>query len=89
MLSHHFSDMSEEQFKKLPKTTNAVESHNRLSKVGQPEILRVAMFTTYKIDMAVALEHMAKCEGMQTGYEDTNEEVKLRKGKKLHQETED
>ena len=81
MLSHHFSEMSEEQFLKLPKTTNAVESHNRLSKVGKPEILRVAMLTTYKIDMAVALEHMAKCDGMKTSYDDTNEEMKTRGGK--------
>ncbi len=81
MLSHHFSDMSEEQFLKLPKTTNAVESHNRLSKVDKPEILRIAMLTTYKVDMSVALEHMARCEGMKTSYEDTNEERKEKKPK--------
>jgi len=28
-------------------STNAVESHNRLSKEQQPEILKVAMLTTY------------------------------------------
>ena len=33
MLSHHFSTMDEDQFKKLPTSTNSVESHNRLSKV--------------------------------------------------------
>ena len=82
MLSPHFSDMSEEQFCNLPMTTNAVESHNRLSKIDKPEILRVAMLTTYKIDMSVALEHMARCDGMQTSYEDTNEEAKGRKGRK-------
>lgn len=58
--------MSEEQFHKLPSTTNAVESHIRLSKTGKPEILRVAMLTTYKVDMAMALEHMAAREGIQT-----------------------
>ncbi len=40
--------MSEEQF---DTTSNAVESHNRLSKTGKPEMLRVAMLTTYKIDI--------------------------------------
>ena len=48
--------MSEEQFRKLPTTTNAVESHNRLSKTEYPEILRAAMLSTYKINMSVALE---------------------------------
>ena len=69
MLSHHFSTMSEEHFQKLPSTTNAVESHNRLSKIGKPEILRVAMLTTYKVDMAMALEHMAAKEGIFTALE--------------------
>lgn len=67
MLSHHFSNMSEEEFQQLPSTTNAVESHNRLSKTGKPEMLRVAMLTTYKVDMAMALEHMAAREGILTG----------------------
>ena len=40
------------------------------------------MFTTYKIDMSVTLEHMAKSAGIPTSYEDTNEEAKSRNGKK-------
>ena len=79
MLSQHFADMDAEDFLRLPTSTNAVESHNRLSKVDRPEILRVAMLTTYKVDMSVALEHMAKCEGMQTSYEDTSVEKQKRK----------
>ena len=75
--------MSEEQFRKLPTTTNAVESHNRLSKTEYPEILRVAMLSTYKIDMSVALEHMAKSKGMATSYEDTNAEAKKRRKRKI------
>lgn len=81
MLSCHFAEMSEENFNKLPTSTNAVESHNRLSKANKPEIIRVAMLTTYKVDMSVTLEHMANCEGMRTSYEDTNEEAN-RRGKK-------
>jgi hypothetical protein len=45
--------MNEEQrFQRLPSSTNAVESHNWLSKTGRPEILCIAMLTTYKVDMA-------------------------------------
>ena len=78
MLSHHFSIMDEEQFRTLPTSTNAVESHNRLSKADKPEILRVAMLTTYKVDMAMALEHMARSEGMPTSYDDTSGEAKAK-----------
>ena len=78
MLSRHFSTMSEEQFQELPSTTNAVESHNRLSKTGKPEILRVAMLTTYKVDMAMALEHMAARQGIQTSYHTPSKSKKKR-----------
>lgn len=73
MLSHHFSAMSEEEFKSLPTSTNAVESHNQLSKVDKPEILSVALLTTYKIDMASALEPMARNEGLSRNKRNTME----------------
>ena len=81
MLSPHFSAMSEEQFMHLPSTTNAVESHNRLSKMSNPEILRVAMLTTYKVDMAMALEYMAGKEGLSTSYDGRSDEARLKKNK--------
>lgn len=81
MLSHHISAMDEEQFKQLPTSMNAVESHNRLSKAYKPEILRVAMLTTYKVDMAMALEHMVRNEGMPTSYDDTSEEARVKSTK--------
>lgn len=68
MLSHQFSAVDEEQFRKLPTSTNAVEFHSQLSKAEKPEILKVAMLTTYNVDMAMALEHMARSEGMSTSY---------------------
>jgi len=68
MLSPHFSMMTEEEFTSLPTSTNAVESHNRLSKHDRAEILSVALLTTYKIDMATVLEHMARNEGLSTSY---------------------
>ena len=52
MLSNHFSTMSKEEFNDLPTLTNAVESHNQLSKVNKPDIFCVTLLTTYKIDMA-------------------------------------
>ena len=78
MLSHHFSTMSE-QFNSLPTSTNAVESYNQLSKVNKPEILCVALLTTYKIDMASALEHMARSDGLSTDYSERNDEYRLGK----------
>lgn len=78
MLSHHFSAMDEEEFKRLPTSTNVVESHNRLSKINKLEILCVALLTTYKIDMASALEHMARTEELSTDYTERNDEYRMK-----------
>lgn len=81
MLSPHFSAMTDEQFQNIPNSTNAVESHNRLSKLSKPEILCAALLTTYKVDMAAALEHMARLEGLPTSYEDTTDDARAKKNK--------
>ena len=47
-------------FDDIPSDTNAVESHNRVSKGSAPDVLKVALMTTYKVDMAAALEHLAQ-----------------------------
>lgn len=60
--------MNKDVFERLPATTNAVESHNRLSKSGKTDILRVAMMATYRIDMANAFEHLARKQGVSTSY---------------------
>ena len=57
-------------FQLLPETTNAVESHNRTSKRSSADILKVALMSTYKLDMAAALEHLAKTHGIPTSYMD-------------------
>ena len=57
-------------FDALPDTTNAVESHNRASKGHNPDILKVALMNTYKIDMKASLEHLARSKGISTSYED-------------------
>lgn len=81
MLSPHFSTMTDEQFTNLPNSTNAVESHNRLSKISKPEILHAAMLTTYKVDMAAALEHMARMEGLPTSYDEGSDAARAKKNK--------
>ena len=81
MLSPHFSAMTEEQFQNIPTSTNAVESHNRLSKLSKPEVLCAALLTTYKVDMAAALEHMARLEGLPTSYEDATNDTHAKKNK--------
>ena len=57
-------------FQSTPNDTNAVESHNHCSKGSKPDILKVALMSTYKVDMAAALEHLAGCQGIRTSYDD-------------------
>ena len=71
MLTANHSVMNKDIFDRLPTTTNAVESHNRLSKNGKPDILRVAMMSMYKIDMSNVLEYLARMQGISTSYVDT------------------
>ena len=52
MLSSCFS--SNGAFNDILDDTNAMESHNRVSKGTTPDILKVALMTTYKLDMAAS-----------------------------------
>lgn len=70
MLTSCHTDMDKELFDKLSKSTNAVESHNRLSKKRDPDILKVALIATHRIDMASALEHIAASKGNTSSYVD-------------------
>ena len=69
MLSAAFSEMESSVFHRLPNSTNAVESYNRLCKGPTPDVLSVAMMTTYKLDMAATLQHLAVTSGMSVTYE--------------------
>ena len=60
--------MNEETFKRLPGSTNAVESYNRCSKTEKPDILKMAMMYTYKVDMAAPLENLAIAQKITTSY---------------------
>ena len=68
MLTVCHAVMDREQFNSLPNSTNTVESHNRLTKGVTPNILHVAMISTYKIDMSNVLEHIAREKGLSTSY---------------------
>ena len=70
MLSPCFAKMEKQSFMKLPSSTNAVESYNRISKQQKPGILKVAMMYTYKQDMAAALENLAITKKVSTTYND-------------------
>ena len=48
---------------------NAAESYNRLHKGGSPYHLEVAVMTTYKLDMAAAIQHLAVLSGTTVAYE--------------------
>ena len=76
MLSSAFSKMKSSTFLKLPNSTNAVESYNRLSKRALPDTLGVAMMTTYQLDMAAALQHLAVTKGMSVAYEQQTPEAR-------------
>ena len=65
--------MDRETFDSLTNSTNAVESHNRLSKTDELQILNVAMMVTYRQDMSTTLELMAQSRGLTTTYENLTE----------------
>ena len=69
MLASCCSEMNETTFSSTPSTTNAVESHNHCSKSDKPDILKVPIMPTYKIDMAATLDHLAASQGIRTSYE--------------------
>ena len=56
-------------FHRLPNSTNAVESYNRLCKGPNSGVLSVAMMMIYKLDMAATLRHLAVTSGMSVTYE--------------------
>lgn len=98
MLTACHAAMDEGTFNCLPSSTNAVESHNRLSKGSSPDVLRVALMSTYKVDMSNALEHVARSRGVSTSYEDSSVASKenrrkvanaARVKKRLHEEESD
>lgn len=76
MLCACYSEMGPDQFARLPNSTNAVESHNRFGKATHPLPLKAAMMSTYKEDMAKALEVIAREKGLSTTYEDQSIEAR-------------
>ena len=89
--------MDPKQFKELPSSTNAVESHNRFGKSVHRQTLKQAMMTTYKEDMAKTLEIMAVRKGLSVTYDNlTNDgcmkqssQQNLARQKRYHKENDD
>lgn len=81
MLSAATSSMDPSTFSSLPSSTNAVESLHRVSKAKHPDVLKVALMTTYKVDMACALEHIAATKLIPTSYELLTPEVRAARSK--------
>ena len=83
MLTANHSVMNKDLFNHLPTTTNAVESHNCLSKNGKQDILRVAMMSTHKIDMSNALECLTGMQGIYTSYVHTTKPTATKRKHKV------
>lgn len=65
----------------VPNSTDAVESHNRASKGSSPDILRVALMSTYKVDMAAALKNLANSQGISTCYDSLHPAARAKRTK--------
>ena len=58
-----------------------MESHNRPSKASSPDILKVALMSTYKVDMAATLEHLANSQGISTSYDNLHPAARAKRTK--------
>ena len=81
MLTACHATMDKNIFERLPSSTNAVEFHNHLSKQCDPNILKVPLMSTYKIDMAYALEHITCMMGISTSYMDMSLAARKKRNK--------
>ena len=70
------SCFTNDAFAEIPSDTNVVKSHNRISKGTPPDVLKVALMTMYKVDMAAALEHLAQSRDISTSYESLTPEAR-------------
>ena len=97
MLSSATSSMDSASFASLPSSTNAVESLHRATKQKYPDVLKVALMTAYKFDMACTLEHIAASKQIPTSYERLTPDVRAARSKaakratakRLHEKTDD
>ena len=69
MLSASVGSMKPSTFSALPSSTNAVESLHRGAKGKHADILKVALMSIYKVDMASTLEYIAASRNIPTSYE--------------------
>lgn len=81
MLSASVGSMKPTTFAALPSSTNAVESLHRGAKGKQADVLRVALMSTYKVDMASTLEYIAATKHIPTSYERLTPSVRKQRAK--------
>ena len=76
--------MDPSTFSSLPSSTNAVESLHRVAKGKYPDVLKVALMSVYKTDMASALEHLAASKNIPTSFERLTPAVRAQRAISTH-----
>ena len=84
MLSCAACSMDTSTFSSLPSSTNAVESLHRTAKGKHPDVLKVALMSVYKTDMASALEHIAATKNIPTSFERLTPTVRAQRAITAH-----
>ena len=84
MLSSAACSMDTSTFSSLPSSTNAVESLHRIAKGKHRDVLKVALMSVYKTDMASALEHIAAAKNIPTSYERLTPTVRAQRAVVAH-----
>ena len=81
MLSPNVGSMKPSTFSALLSSTNAVESLTKGAKGKHADVLKVALISTYKVDMASTLEYTAATKNIPTCYEKLTPSVRNQRAK--------
>ena len=81
MLPSSVGSMKPSTFSALPSSTNAVESLHRGAKGKHADVLKVALMSTYKVEMASTLEYIAATKNIPTSYEKLTPSVRNQRAK--------
>ena len=84
MLCKPFTNMDLEHFEECPRTTNAVERHNRQCKEQNPVGLEHAFIQVYRIDKAVVLRHIAASKNVLTIFPSNTSLGRVKRQKKTY-----
>ena len=84
MLCKPFTTMNQDHFEQCPRTTNAVERHNRECKEPQAVDLQRAFIHVYRIDKAVTLRHIAASKNTLTIFPSNTSLGRVKQWKKTY-----